>query len=61
MNLARAYGQPPHIVALWPQEWLGAAMTALAAETGAANERAKRDARKQKMAAMMSGSARRRA
>lgn len=57
--IARSFGQPPHVVARWPQEWLAAADTALAAENGAANERARRDARKAKMAAMKGGGRRR--
>jgi hypothetical protein len=50
--IAREYGQDPRAVAEWEPEWLAAASTAMAAENGAAHERALRDERKAKMRRM---------
>jgi len=47
--IAREYGQPPHTVATWPEEWLVAAITAMDAERAAENERRLRDERRSRM------------
>jgi hypothetical protein len=48
--IAREYGQDPRTVATWEPEWLAAAMTVLAAESGAAAERRLRDERRRRQA-----------
>jgi hypothetical protein len=44
--VAKAYGQPPHTVATWPEEWLVAAITVMEAEAAASNERQLREQRR---------------
>jgi hypothetical protein len=44
--IAKEYGQDPRVVATWESEWLTAASTVIAAEAGAAEERAKAARRK---------------
>lgn len=50
--IAKEYGQDPRAVAEWEPEWLAAASTVMAAENGAARERARADERKAKLRRM---------
>jgi len=47
--IAKEYGQDPRVVAGWEPDWLAAATTALAAESGAEAERKARDERRARM------------
>lgn len=53
--MAKEYGLDPRTVASWESDWLAAALTLMAAERGAANERAMRDERKARMARARGG------
>jgi hypothetical protein len=46
MSIAREYGQDPRAVAAWEPEWLAAASTVMAAESGAESEKRLRDERR---------------
>jgi hypothetical protein len=49
--IAKAYGQDPRDVARWEPDWLAACSTAMAAETGAENERQRRAERRRRASA----------
>lgn len=47
--IAEKYGQPPQLVAAWPEEWLAAAVTVMDAQHGAERERQIREQRRARM------------
>jgi hypothetical protein len=49
VKVAERFGQPPHLVADWPPDWLAVCQTAMAAENGAEAEIRRREDRQARM------------
>jgi hypothetical protein len=60
VKIAERFGQPPHLVAEWPPDWIAVCETAMAAETLARDEIARREQRAAAAKARANGAGRRR-